>query len=285
MPSPDAPEINYLAKDYGTFRRLMLDRMAYITPQWQQSSAADYGVALVELLAAIGDELSYQQDAIATEAYLETARRRISLRRHALLVDYPMHDGCNARAWLQLQVEPSSFTLTQAGTQFLTRCAGFPVGIESGSSELRDAMLLSPVVFEPLHAPTLYAAHNQISFYTWSDARCCLPRGATRATLAGSLPDLKVGDPLLFEEVLGPQTGNPGDANRAHRHVVRLTSVLSGTDPLNNDPITEIAWAPEDALPFALCISNRRSRTPISVHLTHARRFPCAIARLCNGRR
>ena len=50
-------------------------------------------VALVELLAYAGDQLSYYQDAVATEAYLGTARRRVSVRRHARLVDYPMHDG------------------------------------------------------------------------------------------------------------------------------------------------------------------------------------------------
>ena len=74
-------------------------------PQWQERNPADLGVALVELLAYVGDHLSYQQDAVATEAYLGTARRRVSVRRHARLVDYPMHDGCNARAWVQVQVE------------------------------------------------------------------------------------------------------------------------------------------------------------------------------------
>ena len=42
----------------------------------------DLGIALVELLAYVGDYLSYYQDAVATEAYLDTARRRISVRRH-----------------------------------------------------------------------------------------------------------------------------------------------------------------------------------------------------------
>ena len=90
----EAPGIDYLAKDYGSFRRLMLDRIAQLAPSWRQSSIADTGVAVVELLAYAADQLSYQQDAIATEAYLGTARQRASLRRHALLVDYPMHDGC-----------------------------------------------------------------------------------------------------------------------------------------------------------------------------------------------
>jgi len=279
-PQQDAPEIDYLAKDYVSFRRLLLDRMSQLVPQWQQSSEADYGIAAAELLAYVGDHLSYQQDAIATEAYLGTARRRVSLRRHALLVDYPMHDGCNARVWLQLQIVPASFALTLTGTRFLTRCPGFATGIASGSKELDAALLLAPAVFEPLldprYAPayqqTLYAAHNQISFYTWSDDRCCLPRGATRATLKGSYPNLVAGDVLLFEEIIGPQTGAPGDADPAHRHVVRLTEVLPAppttlTDPLTGDAITEIEWAVDDALPFALCISGVTDEAHGSKHL------------------
>ena len=43
---------------------------------------------LVEALAYTADQLSYQQDAVATEAYLGTARRRVSIRRHARLMDY-----------------------------------------------------------------------------------------------------------------------------------------------------------------------------------------------------
>src|SRR5262249_17480985 len=92
-----APEINYLAKDYASFRRLMLDRMTALMPQWRERNPADVGVALIELLAYVADHLSYQQDATATEAYLSTARRRVSVRRHARLVDYFLFDGCNAR--------------------------------------------------------------------------------------------------------------------------------------------------------------------------------------------
>jgi hypothetical protein len=263
-----APDIDYFAKDYGSFRRLLLDRMSQLAPQWRESSAADFGIALVELLAYVGDQLSYEQDAVATEAYLATARRRISLRRHALLVDYLMHDGCNARAWVQLDVrQDGDFPLR--GPQFLTRCPGLDPGIARSSMQHRNATLLSPIVFEPVlderlapnYLQPLHADHNRISFYTWGDTRCCLPRGATRATLAGPLPHLHAGDALLFEEVLGPQTGEPGDADIAHRHVVRLTSVspiapATLADPLTTTPVVEISWAREDALPFALCLSN-----------------------------
>src|SRR5262249_57995500 len=98
------PDIDYLAKDYQGFRRLMLDRLSLLAPGWTERSAADIGVMLVELLAYAADNLSYRQDAIANEAYLATARRRVSVRRHARLVDYALHDGCNARAWVQVRV-------------------------------------------------------------------------------------------------------------------------------------------------------------------------------------
>ena len=102
--SPTPPSINYLAKDYGSFRTLILDRLNQLLPAWGGTSEADLGVALAELIAYRCDHLSYQQDAIATEAYIETARSRVSLRRHARLVDYLVHDGCNARTWIRLTV-------------------------------------------------------------------------------------------------------------------------------------------------------------------------------------
>ena len=97
--------IDYLAKDYASFRRLLLDRLAVVMPDWRERNPADLGVAVVEALAYAGDYLSYAQDAVATEAYLGSARRRASVRRHARLVDYVMHDGANARTWVCFEVD------------------------------------------------------------------------------------------------------------------------------------------------------------------------------------
>ena len=95
------PDLNYLARDYESIRRLVMDRLATRMPDWQgHRSPADVVHTLAELIAYVGDLQHYELDAVATEAYLRTARRRTSLRRHALLVDYAMHEGCNARAWL-----------------------------------------------------------------------------------------------------------------------------------------------------------------------------------------
>ncbi len=322
-PEPqEDPDINYLAKDYTSFRQLILDRLALVMPEWRERHIPDMGIALVEVLAYVGDYLSYYQDAVGTEAYLDTARKRISVRRHARLVDYHMHEGCNARAWVCIETA-SDQKFPVKDTCFITRLdeALITAGTVLFEDDLRQIPSSSYEVFEPIvkprrgsetqesnHPPQiqLYQDHNRIYFYTWGDKECCLPRGTTRATLKGELVKdtesvehpcdpadgqggkeakdddkpvvkvyqtedmedvkdkekqppqlhLKPGDVLIFEEVIGPETGHPGDANPKHRHAVRLTSVEAGVDRLNNTPVIEISWAKEDALSFPLCLSS-----------------------------
>jgi Baseplate J-like protein len=271
-PEVTPPAINYLAKDYGSFRQIMLDRLSQLLPSWTPSTEADLGIVLAELIAYVGDNLSYQQDAIATEAYLETARSRVSLRRHALLVDYHVHDGCNARAWIQLQVAGNpgdQIFLDHALTRFYGYAPGMPPSLAVGAGNEEAALLAGVTVFEPMQDAELHPEHNQMSFYTWGDTNCCLPMGATEATLLGSFPNLQPADVLIFQEVKGPQTGEAGDADIRHRCAVRLTQVATQSadgsalsDPLFSDPdgnptpVTEIQWSQEDALPFPVCVSS-----------------------------
>jgi len=273
-PERDEPEIDYLAKDYASFRAAILDRLSLVMPDWQERHAADLGIALVEVLAYVGDHLSYYQDAVATEAYLETSRQRASVRRHARLVDYRMHDGCNARAWVCVNTS-QDIVLDPDDVAFVTEHDEAP---QSGAElDGRPAAGGRYEVFEPLTKPGvklyLYERHNEIPFYTWGEERCCLPRGATAATLKdgwkvyerweeGDTPRprerslrLKEGDVVIFEEIIGPGTGNPADADQAHRHAVRLTRAEPGEDELYDQPVVEIEWSQEDALPFPLCLS------------------------------
>jgi predicted phage baseplate assembly protein len=181
------PEINYLAKDYSSFRQLILDRLAVLMPNWNERHVPDLGITLVELLAYVGDYLSYYQDAVATEAYLDTARQRISVRRHCRLVDYQLHEGCNARAWVAIETsdddefEPGEVYFITGHNDAL-QADGFVLS----ANDLRDVPAGAYDVFEPLdrrETIRVYEAHNKITFYTWGDRECCLPRGSTRATL------------------------------------------------------------------------------------------------------
>lgn len=185
------PEINYLAKDYASFRQLILDRLALTIPDWTERQVPDLGVALVEVLAYVGDYLSYYQDAVATEAYLDTARQRISVRRHARLVDYQMHEGCNARTWVVVKTDSEQSPLDPHETFFTTSLNA--VLRTTSSLVTQEALDTIPAsayeIFEPMtHAPIrLYPSHNKMNFYTWGDEECCLDRGATTATLLGQL--------------------------------------------------------------------------------------------------
>lgn len=454
----DEPRPHYLARDYTSFRQLLLDRLSLIIPGWTERRVPDFGMTLVELFSYVGDYLAYYQDAVATEAYLNTARQRISIRRHARLVDYKLHEGCNARTYLQFEIggdsSTDSVTLNPDYAFFITEhpdpllknrpvlttdsLTNLPpnsyqafevVRFDTAGSrlyrddiknivgligwlvlksdavsqllltclpvELQDALKkyasvaddippsslveeltaklnnllqqyvsrksLDPAQFVSIacwneltnaakgiggKAPDnikilknwmenfftsydstqvrLRAAHDKIYFYTWSQSQCFLPVGATHATLLDRDPlkainsqtpsdtdqlellwcsptpiddddssdavlpasmdvspsstvepirpkcsafvlqhlqdwrlkNLSRGDVLIFEEVLGPKTHNPSDADPSHRQAVRLTKVQFCVDPVTNEKLVEIEWGSEDALTFPLCISS-----------------------------
>ncbi len=44
----EEPDINYLAKDYASFRQLIFDRLALVMPDWKERHVPDLGVTLVD---------------------------------------------------------------------------------------------------------------------------------------------------------------------------------------------------------------------------------------------
>ncbi|MER7497400.1 putative baseplate assembly protein [Streptomyces pharetrae] len=277
---PTTPVIDYTARDYDTIRKLLLDRLALTTPDWVERHPADLGVTLVELLAHTGDRISYQQDAVATEAYLDTARRRVSVRRHVRLIDYAMHDGCNARAHVTVRtaadrlLAPGTFRFASVDVRSLDPHDRPEPGTVIAETDLGDLDERGSVeVFEPVPATEplrLRVAHNAIRLWTWGGEVRALPKGATAATLRDAWADpetcrerrldLHPGDVLILEEVKGPRTGTPGDADPAHRQAVRLTSVTPAVDRIEDQPVLEVTWAAEDALRFPLCLVTRAGR-------------------------
>ncbi|WP_405474716.1 putative baseplate assembly protein [Streptomyces canus] len=282
---PQAPVVDYTARDYDTLRKLLLDRLALTTPDWIERNPADLGTTLVELLAYTGDQISYQQDAVATEAYLDTARRRVSVRRHVRLIDYAMHDGCTARAHVTVEtagdttLAPGTFRFASVDVRALDPHDRPEPGTVIDENDLGDLDERGSVeVFEPVVATDpleLRTAHNAIRLWTWGGEVHTLPKGTTSATLRDEWRDretcrerrleLKPGDLLVLEEVKGPRTGTPGDADPAHRQTVRLTSVRPAVDRIEDQPVLEVTWAAEDALRFPLCLTTRGGRDCLPV--------------------
>ena len=98
------PAIDYLAKDYDSFKHTLIAWMMDRVPGWQATSEADLDMVLIELFANAADELSDYQDRVMNEAFLGTARKRVSLTRHARLMDYHVHQGNQASTWMALNV-------------------------------------------------------------------------------------------------------------------------------------------------------------------------------------
>ncbi len=283
--------LDYMAKDYASFRRMLLDLLPRLNPQWTERNPADLGITLLELLAYTGDQLSYFQDAVANEAYLETVRQRISARRHARLVDYRMHDGRNAATWVHVAVD-APMPLAQ-GTRFLSRLFAplahqasppgtvIDDGLISAETLETDPALVSSVVFESAHPVKLDHRNNSIRIHAGGNEECCLAVGTQEmllytvlpGTQTAVLPEFGAGDFLLIEEVKGLATGLEADANPQHRAVVRLDEAPAATeDPLYSAtlvagelqrrksadaalPLLRVHWRREDALAFPVCLS------------------------------
>ena len=187
--------IDYLAKDYSSFRQALLDFIPTRLPAWTERSEADIGMMLLELFSATADTLSYMQDRVANEAFLSSATQRRSVAGHLALIGYQMDEGASAYTWLQFQVNAVQTLTARAGAKVSNRPS-------------HDAEPV--IVFETLGEATLDPRHNEMSLYTWGNRDCCLPRQVLSAALVGSYEGLKAGDYLLFED------------DQGHRDVVRL---------------------------------------------------------------
>ena len=248
------------------------------------------------MLAYTGDQLSYFQDAVANEAYLETLRHRVSARRHARLVDYRMHDGRNAWTWVHLNMRMG----TRRWMRALRFCRGCSLPLRGGTDTPgpvidasltpitaealeSDSALEGVVVFESSHPAQLRQANNEIRIHTWGNEECCLDPSSHEVHLytvlpgtgTASLPVLQKGDYLLLEEVKGPLTGLAADAE--YRRTGRWCGSIrmqTTTDPvysanLVNDelqrrtgadpalPLLRVHWRQEDSVTFPVCLSAR----------------------------
>jgi hypothetical protein len=287
----EEPALDYLAKDYQSFRRLLVDLLSERNPAWQERLPADLGMALVELIAYAGDYLSYAQDSgPATEGFLDTCLHRISAARHGRLIDYRMHNGRNAATYVHFTAGTVG-GVVPAGAKLLTR-VGMPlIGelappgpiISTQPQFDGDPALTDVTVFETTALVTIRETHNELRIHSWGDSLCCLAAGTREAHLyaltgaaaaqTAAAPVLAPGDYLLFQEVLSPKTGAAADADPARRQVVRITEVATDTDdaftsavpngvltPRLNPadpalPLQRVRWRTQDALAEVFCLS------------------------------
>ncbi len=246
--------INYLARDFWSYRRALLDFASQRYPDWKDRLEADGGIMLAEVMSALGDEFAYYQDRIAREAYLETATQRRSLRLHARLVDYHLQDALGASAWLDFTAIADG-NIPAGADAYTTSDDGTTTVFEVGRSFVE--MTKSP--------PTQFFVSinsNEFSPHCWDEDDTCLPVGATELFIEGHhaahLPLTQQPDGVIGKWVL-LRTDPTDPAIPARVLMVRLISVSDATDPVILDPltllpkeITRLVWENEQALPHEM---------------------------------
>lgn len=115
--------VDYLSRDYDSFRQAVVDLIPLKIPEWTDRSEADFGIVLVELFAYMADILSYYQDRIANEAFLHSAQERRSVIEHLRLLGYEMAPAAAAAGKLSVIVanNVNSVVEVRKGDQFATQ--------------------------------------------------------------------------------------------------------------------------------------------------------------------
>ncbi|HEX6865026.1 MAG TPA: baseplate J/gp47 family protein, partial [Thermoanaerobaculia bacterium] len=174
-------------------------------------------------------------------------------RRHVRLLDYRLHEGCNARVWLQIRPGDQN-ALAPQGTEVLTGSSreGTVARSSDPSSSYQTRIASGAQVFETLYEAHLRPEISTLKLYSWGLPEFFLPAGATSAALEGEL-HLKAGDVLVLRQAKSPVSGLEADADLRRAHAVRLSEKPRWTFD-NGREITEIVWFEEDALPFPLWV-------------------------------
>ena len=267
-PATTDPAIDYLAKDFASFRRALADFSALKYPQWVERSEADLGTVLMEALCAVADDLSYYQDRVAAEASLDTATQAVSVLRHARLVDYEPTPATVASVLLQLEVaEPVQLAVAQPSSSGLLCSAPGPDGqaipFEAGAG-LADPAPADGSLLDPRWNRYRYAggarqtdaAGNPVFNllpYWWDDSGQVLPAGSTQLWLAGTGLGLQAGQQLVLD------TDGPTSADPPVRELITVAgdpnSPQETEDYLFGTAVTRLTFTPALALDHDLAVS------------------------------
>lgn len=263
--------VDYQARDFDGFRRALFDFASQRYPDWKDRLEADVGVMLVEVMSALADELSYFQGRIHREAYLETASQRRSLRHHARLVDYEMHNGLAAAGWLDVTCRAGQSGNLPAGADvWALSDLGKRLAFEVGRG-LAD--VLAGATF------TVAAQRNSLPPHIWDEDDICLPLGATALYVKGHQKAN-----LIFDDPPADPTGKwvllqttPADpAVPERRWLVRVVAVEETRDLVFAEDISLLRWEEAQQLPFELNLTElavRANLVPVTAGRTVVNRF------------
>jgi hypothetical protein len=238
-------DIDYLARDFHSLRRALLDFAARRYPDWKEPIEADFGAMMMEIMAAMGDHFAYQQDRIDAETRFGSATQRASLAAHARLVDYRPFRGSPATG----------------AVLFTARGPGG--GIIPADSRLWAMAQTNPVPFSTRAPLWVHPFWNGLEAHNPDSASKCVGHGATSLMLVSS-PATAAQTPAGVSRaafLAGKRVmilSDPANAAFPRRAIpVTITGVEEFTDPLvltagNPTFVTRISWSADEAVAVEL---------------------------------
>ena len=124
-PSPIPVSIDYTSRDYYALRADLIKRVqdrvnTNLNKQWNGTDENDFGVALVEAMAYMGDIINYYIDRVANESSITTATQRDSLLNLANLYGYTPSSYQSASTTMTFSNTTGSAVTIPANTELYT---------------------------------------------------------------------------------------------------------------------------------------------------------------------
>jgi hypothetical protein len=271
-PAPPELAIDYLAKDYDSFVHTMIAAMIQRVPGWQPTSEADLDRVLLEIISVGADELSDYQDRVMNEAYLTSARKRLSLARHGRLMDYHIHQGNQASTWVAMRLKAA--------------ISGMPLGFLAWTGEEVNASTAQVFMTQNFYTPDFDPLLNEMELYTWNGAIPSLAAGSVTADLKLEVPSQERAkflqnllrrrrvNYLLIQEWLNPATGLTAGRDPTKRQLLKLLpgnkAAKAKQDLFTGDWFVRVEWAERDKLQRNYCFTiDCATSQPTKVSLFH----------------
>jgi hypothetical protein len=251
-PAAEPVAIDYLAKDFSSFTKALSEFSAGRYPAWVERSEADLGMVLMEALAAFADELSYLQDRVSAESSIVTATQRLSVLRHARLVDYEPAPATVATTVLQIDVNAAGPITTPLHCRAVA-ADGSAIDFEVGEG-LADPKTGAeqPIEFpvDPRWNRYQHAGGSpgdanlpaNLPAYWWDDSQICLAAGATELYVSGHGHAFYPGQQLLLETTPNESADPPV------RELIELSRAagrapVETSDELRGEEVTQLFLA------------------------------------------
>lgn len=174
------PTLDYSNRDFASLRLRLQGLARSVIPEWTDFNAANYGNMLLEMMAYVGDNLAFYQDAQAREMFWPTLTRRISAVRQGRLINFTLAGASQATGTVRITISTvrTSAVVINPGTIIKSLDPTNPLAFQTISTNtvlipagqlftdvpVEQTQTITGEVFTPTNAPNQEFALSQTPY-------------------------------------------------------------------------------------------------------------------------